>query len=110
MKTIKEIDQEIIDLFKEYRKCEEKKRPRIESKIVFRRKCKLYLETNPRPEYLTSQKELLTKQIEHFKTQFDQWQIGRCLSTYKDSYATYLKEMGVPELKSKLATIDYLLS
>lgn len=56
MKKIKEIDQEIDQLLKEWEKCEAKNRPRIKSKIEFCRQCKLYIETNPRPDYLIKQR------------------------------------------------------
>jgi hypothetical protein len=109
MKTTKEIDQGITYLTKEALKAEPKLRLRIESKIRFCRLCKAYIETNPRPEFIAEQKEQVLKKIKSIENTFEEWKIGRCLSTYKDVYATYLSQMGVPDLKSQLRMLDYLL-
>jgi len=109
MKTIKEIDLEIAELVKSAEKEEYKKRLRISSKVAFLRQCKLYLESDPRLEFIQQQKDETLKKMKSIESNFDAWKVGRCLSTYKDTYAAYLSQMGMDNLKSQLRTLNYLL-
>jgi len=110
MKTVAEIDKEITDLIKLVEKKDRKEQLKVQNKISFLRKAKLYLESNPRLEFIQSQKEDCLKHIKSIETNFELWKIGRCLSTYKDVYASYCSQMDMGNYKSQLKYLEYLLA
>ena len=110
MKTIKEIDSEINlkrELLKElYGRDFEA----MKAEIVFLKNCKLYLETNPRPEFIKESLDFTKSKIEILEARFFEWQTSKNMSQYKNPRQTYFTEAGMPHLKAQLKTLNYLLN
>jgi hypothetical protein len=116
MKTIQDINKEIIDTHKllvETEKVKTKKGKRLflkfNKQLIFLKHIKRYLETNPRPEFVQKQLEDVVFRIGHIDDQYLIWQAGRQLTTYKDPKKAYTNEMGLPILKEQLKTLKYIL-
>ena len=110
MKTVKEIDQEINDLIKEVKRDSTKNEVEaIKRKVAFLRQCKLYMESEPREDFIKSEKQKIEKRIELIPSHYKDWQVGRNLTKYADPYKSYLNEMGLTNLNASLKTLNYLL-
>ena len=125
MKTVDQIKKEITEVIKEMKSVSEnfdfneKQRGRetkkLSRKLEILKECKMYLETNPRQEFVNEEKERLTRIIALYESseRFDSWKrsiLVTLKTTPKNIRAYYLKEMGVPDLKQSLKTIEYILS
>jgi len=110
MKTIKEVQKEIDELIKSITK--DSLRNEVESikrKIVFLRQCKLYLESEPREDFVKSEIAKIEERIKLIPTHYEAWKVGRNLTKYSDPYKTYSNEMNLPGLKASLKYLNYLL-
>lgn len=112
MKQIKDVKSEISDIKHKIEAgvldTEEK---RLRKKIPFLRKCILYLETEPREEFLKSEIdricEMINTRIEMFKEPHNADKLSKKdLSKLKKAHE---KEWEVPKLRMQLKTLNYLL-
>jgi len=76
--------------------------------LVFLRQCKIYLETEPRPEFIVSEIATVTRNLELIPTHYEAWQVGKVLSKYNDPYNSFLAEMNFSNLKTQLKTLKFL--
>ena len=111
MKTIIEIEKEISDVIKSLGEHPTENEVRkVTRDVLFLRQIKYYLESEPREDFIKSKKSKIEERIKKIPNGYKDWQIGRNMTKYTDPYKSYLNEMGLPELNSKLKTLNYLLS
>lgn len=77
MKTIKEIEMETEKLRKVMREADSSRAKTINTKLVFLKQCKLYLETSPPEDYLKSEEESLKFKIKILDEKFCEWTGGK---------------------------------
>ena len=116
MKTIQDINKEITDAHKimvEMDKLSTKKAKNICKRLNKRIKqlkfIKLYLESNPRPEFVQNEKDTVLRHIASIDSGYVLWAAGRFLTAYKDPKKAYTNDMGLPALKEQLKTLKYIL-
>jgi hypothetical protein len=111
MKTIKEIELEIIEIGKSMKDLDSKRAINTESrKIEILRQCKLYLETNPKPEFIEEMKSSVEFRIDLIRERYGAWCACRNLSQFKNPLHHYYNEMGMAQLKLQLKTLEYLIN
>lgn len=111
MRTIIDVESEINSEIKSITKDSQKSEvSAVKKKVAFLRMCKMYLETNPREEFVIAQRDDVKKKIDLIPDRYKQWTEGKSLSKYKDPFKSYCTEMGMSDLKSKLKTLNYLLA
>lgn len=78
--------------------------------IQFHKFCISYLDTNPDYDYMIKEIVRIKKRIKLMKDGFPEWvqPQGKVFLTEKRKEIFYLKECGVPHLKSQLACLDFL--
>ena len=69
----------------------------------------MYLETNPRPEFVQKELETVLLRIGRMDAGYIDWSAGRQLTAYKDPKKAYTNEMGLPQLKEQMKTLKYIL-
>jgi len=116
MKTINDINKEITDAHKllvEASKLNTKKAKNICKRLNKRIKqlkiIKLYLESNPRPEFIRNERDTVLRHIASIDSGYVLWAAGRVLTAYKDPKKAYTNDMGLPALKEQLKTLKYIL-
>lgn len=113
MKTLKQINSEIMRLAKDKQEAEEAKERRrastIQREIDQLRFFRLYLETNPRPETIQKMREDVVRKIKILEDRFPLWLSGQVVSgETRALQAKYYATAGIPELKSRLKALNYL--
>ena len=71
----------------------------------------MYLETNPKEEFLKSEKNRISKIISAKEIQYDYWSSNVCpdVIDVKKRRSIYNEELGLTSLKHQLKTISYIL-
>jgi len=83
---------------------------RIQNKIDFLNTIILYLESNPREEFLQSEKLRLEKQGDNIEDNFDKWILADSSRKHLEKpRKVYYKEMKLDDVLKRLKTINYLL-
>ena len=82
--------------------------------LKFLRNVLLYLETNPREEFLTKQLDSLNKQLEAIPEKFQTWIKEVGVTQYKDKTETQLKaifqkEMDLKKVKEQASFLNFIL-
>ena len=109
MKTIKEIEREINAEIKSVTKETTKSEASaVKRRLVFLRQCKIYLEAEPRPEFIASEIAATKRKLDLIPTHYEAWQVGKVLSKYNDPYNSFLTEMNYSNLKTQLKTLRFL--
>ena len=109
MKTIKEIDSEVNSERELLKTLDGREFKATKTKLNFLKNCKLYLETNPRPEFIKESLDFTKRKIEILEERFFEWQECRNINQYKNPRQTYFTEVGMPHLKAQLKILEYLL-
>jgi hypothetical protein len=112
MKRIEDVDnlirkiQSDYDHITTYLPTSDKRKTKLLSKkYCFLMKIKLYLESNPREDFLKKNKEDIERKLDKITENFElEFKFNENLKL-KD----YQKKMGVNELKTKLKTINFIL-
>lgn len=111
MKTITQINGEIMSLAKEVKRLtdvnERRAAQKIQREVEQLRFFKLYLETNPREETILKMRKEIEHRIEVLDRRFGQWSAGKSEDP-KVLKSKYNALMGMNELKSKLKALNYL--
>lgn len=119
MKTISEIELQIKALVAAGNIYDnEKNTNKIRKKLSFCRKCILYLESNPRPEFVVQMKNNCKKQLINLDINYSSWttRMGDKLEKIKLPRKYYYKEVAADEnkriktLNGQLRMLNYLLS
>jgi hypothetical protein len=111
MKTIKEIKQELDDQINSVKKDTTKSElEATKRRVSFLRQCLRYIETCPREEFIKEQRTQVQKRIDLLPTHYQDWQVGKVITKYKDPYKAFTSEMGLSSMQATLKTLDYLLS
>ena len=106
MKTTEQINQEISDIIASIDGLKESEKKRLKKRIALLKQYKLYLESNPREDFLKESKNLIEKRINFIKDNFQSWiPPNGCLKPLN----MYKKETGLPLLISQLDALKYLL-
>jgi len=113
MKTLRQINDEILRLAKDKQEAEEaherRKASSIQREIDQLRFFRLYLETNPRPEVIQKMRGDVIQKIKILEDRFPLWLSGQVVSgETKALQAKYYATAGIPELKSRLKALNYL--
>ena len=116
MKSINDINKELLESHKllvEASKLSTKKAKnickRLNKKIKQLKFIKLYLESNPRPEFVQNEKDTVLRHIASIDSGYVIWEAGRHLTAYKDPKKAYTNDMGLPALIEQLKTLKYIL-
>jgi hypothetical protein len=72
----------------------------------------MYLETNPKLEFLQSERNRLSKLISSKEEQYDYWSRNICDKSLevKKRKSTFDRELGITNLKRQLKTIKFILT
>jgi hypothetical protein len=72
----------------------------------------MYLETNPKLEFLQSERDRLSKLISSKEEQYDYWSRNICDKSLevKKRKSTFDRELGITNLKRQLKTIKFILT
>lgn len=114
MKQITDVNKEmglIIDEYKKTLKIGENvgKIKRLDKRFSFLKHMVIYLESNPREEFLKEQKEKILTKISSIENGYEEWKVYN-EKKHKNPLKQYRKECGVSDLKNKLKTLNYLLN
>lgn len=111
MKTAEQVKEEIDSAIKSIKRdSTEAEIKAVKKDLVFLRMIKMYLDTNPREEFVKAQKDELQRRIDLLPTHYEGWQTGKVLTKYKDPYRSYCAEMGLAGMKQKIKTLDFILN
>lgn len=118
MKTVQQIKEEVNSLIENHKEKErkaatsKKKVPSIKSKLDFLKMCRLYLETNPSPEFLKSEVKRMEDIVSSKESQFKEWTVPHELKSQSinKQKAAFFREVGVSDIKKRIKTVKYLLS
>lgn len=111
MKTANEIKKEIESLRKSItRDTGKQELASIKRDLEFNKQILLYLETEPRKEYIESEILRLTVLMDHIKTGFDSWKECRILTNVSNPYSKYLAEMNFGYYKKQCETLKFIVS
>lgn len=106
MKTLTEIDKEIKKLLESYRfAISIAEKSQIKNNISNLRAVELYLKTEPREEFIRSERERLQTEIKILENRFKEWQQSRPCSTFRE-YENY---MHIPGKRAQLRQLKYIL-
>jgi hypothetical protein len=114
MKTVQEINVAISDNATLMKRDET--RPRtyklLAKKNKFLQEIIMYLETNPKLEFLQSERDRLSKLISSKEEQYDYWSRNICDKSLevKKRKSTFDRELGITNLKRQLKTIKFILT
>lgn len=80
-------------------------------KDKFLKEILMYLETNPKLEFLNKEKERLSTLIIAKESQFERWSKNICDKSLEVSKrkSTFDRELGIKNLKNQLKTINFIL-
>lgn len=112
MKTIKELlriqDQARNQLQQALNISEMARAKSLRKELAFYKTFILYLEINPRKEYLDQQLEAVLKRLQLLEDRFYAWRAGkpRGMAELK---AKYRAEVGIPTLKQQIKTLKFLV-
>ena len=108
MKTIKEIKLEIAGLLEILPNANKNEAKKIKSRLKILKDCVMYLETNPRDEFIKENYDNLKKRIEIIDSRFNEWfkAIG---FKPKNPKTTWNKLNNMSLLKFQLYVLKYYL-
>jgi len=111
MKTIEKVESEKRDLINQLPDAKnDRATNKILNRIDFLKTIILYLETNPKEEFLQSEKLKLEKQIDNIDANFNAWILSDSSRKHLEKpLKTFHKEMKIEDVKKRLKTINYLL-
>ena len=113
MKTVTELQKERTSVLCQYQESEDKREcNRLKKRADFLKICIMYLETNPTIEFLTAEQNKLTNRINIIEKEapvIDKTNDGTEAYT-KNERAKYMKTMNISDTRTKLSTINFLLS
>ena len=111
MKTLLQVTNEITALAKDFKALMDvhdvNSAKQIQSRIDQLKFFKLYLETNPNPEFVKKMRDDVSKHLSIIESRFGQWCTGKS-EDRKVLLARYNSLMNVGELKNKLKALNYL--
>lgn len=117
MKTVQQVQTEIDAVENKLRQLQSIQKPlhhdrlqakRLTAELRLLRERKMYLESAPSKEYLADQREKLKKILQSIQDKAASRTPPRKINP-KNHRAAYNTEMGVPLLKARLETVEYLL-
>ena len=109
MKTIERIDEEITQAQTALKNCESREAKRLTEKIAALRRCRLYLESNPRPEFIKETIGTIKGRLMSIEEKYHLWYQYKG-SRVRNPKAAYNTEMKVKTLEAQLKTLEYLMS
>lgn len=93
----------------EFTKPDSKERTRLRNKMEYLKGIELYLESNPTEVFLLQEKERLTKAINTRRDNFKAWMANQVYMSEKIGLKKYEQQVGIPDLKRELKTINFIL-
>jgi len=108
MKTLKEIKELEDDLRRELREAERSARAGLNRELAHLKMLRLYLETEPDPEFLKRQLNQLETQYKVLEERFSDWRVGK-VGGIAELQARYRSETGMAALRTQIKTLTYLL-
>ena len=107
MKTKKEVDSDIKDLFESQRDSADKKKKLLQKEIDDLKTVRTYIGTNPRQEYIETEIVRIKNKIEVLESQYGYWlEVNR--AKHKNPPTAYNTESGISILKKQLKTLKYI--
>jgi len=105
MITVKEIDTKIKELTEECKRIPDSQAKPKKRRIAFLRNVRLYIETNPRPEFIQSEIERLKTTISIIDDRFYEWIDGKSGSNLKNQWRSL---NNYQHLKKQLRTLKFI--
>jgi len=109
MKDRKQIKSELDTYKEELRLNHGYKDRKMKREICMREESLLYLETNPREPFVVEMRNHVKRVIKILNKRYPAWAETNG-DKFKNPRTIYNREMGIPSLRQKLKTLNYLLS